>query len=69
MATGFNYVVRTVTTRNAQQAFCNVPTELSDGLYFGPCKMWMRPRINAGDYVFGVSPASFRSASICRAVG
>jgi len=57
MATGFIYVVTTVTRNYAQRAFCSVPTELGDHLYFGPCKMWMRPRMKAGDFVFGVSPA------------
>jgi hypothetical protein len=57
MATGFIYVVRTVTPSYTQPAFCNVPTEFDDRLYFGPCKRCMRPRMHAGDFIFGVSPS------------
>jgi hypothetical protein len=57
MAKGFIYVVGTVTPNYEQPAFCNVPTEIDDRLYFGPCKRCMRPRINAGDFIFGVSPS------------
>ena len=57
MATGFIYVVTTVNSRYQQRAFCNVPTEWGDRLYFGPCKKPMRPRMNEGDFVFGVSPS------------
>jgi hypothetical protein len=58
MATGFIYVVNSVTMDYQQKAFCNVPTACDDRLYFGPCKRPMRPRMKVGDYVFGVSPAS-----------
>jgi hypothetical protein len=64
MATGFIYVVGTVTRSYAQRAFCNVPTDLGDRLYFGPCKMWMRPRMKAEDFVFGISPAGTPSRRI-----
>jgi hypothetical protein len=57
MATGFIYVVRTATPSYTQPAFCNVPTEFDNRLYFGPCKRCMRPRMQAGDFIFGVSPS------------
>ena len=57
MATGLIYTVTTLTKAYVQKAFCNVPTQFGDRLYFGPCKVPMRPRINPGDYVFGVSPS------------
>ena len=44
MATGFIYTVSTLTKDYVQQAFCNVPTQFGDRLYFGPCKVPMRPR-------------------------
>ena len=43
MATGFIYTVSTLTKDYVQQAFCNVPTQFGDRLYFGPCKVPMRP--------------------------
>jgi hypothetical protein len=57
MPTGFIYVVNTVTSSYAQPAFCNVPTPLDDRLYFGPCKMYMRAKMEPGDFIFGVSPS------------
>ncbi len=57
MPTGFIYVMTTVTKRYEQEAFCNVPTQWHDRLYFGPCKIPMRPRMDVGDHVFGVSPS------------
>ena len=29
-------------------------------IYFGPCKKPMRPKMNVGDYIFGISPSSTR---------
>jgi hypothetical protein len=58
MATGFIYVVNSVTKDYEQQAFCNVPTEWGDRLYFGPCKRPMRPRMKENDYIFGISPSA-----------
>jgi hypothetical protein len=58
MAIGFIYVVATLTGTYRQRAFCNVPTEWGDRLYFGPCKRSMRPRMQPGDFVFGLSPSS-----------
>ena len=57
MATGFIYVVTSVTRQYQQEEFRNVPTEWNDRLFFGPCKKPMRPRMTPGDYVFGVSPS------------
>lgn len=57
MAKGFIYIVRTVTASYQQTAFCNVPTQWKERLYFGPCKKPMRPRMSPGDYVFGISPS------------
>jgi hypothetical protein len=55
MPTGFIYVLTTVTKHYEQRRFCNVPTEWEDRLYFGPCKIPMRPRMQPGDFVFGIS--------------
>lgn len=57
MATGFIYVVTTLAKDDDQKAFCNVPTEWRDRLYFGPCKRPMRPKMKPGDWIFGISPA------------
>ena len=53
--TGFIYVVDTVDRDYRQPSFMAVPTWFKDRLYFGPCKVSMRPRMKPGDYVFGVS--------------
>lgn len=58
MATGFVYTVTTLTNHYAQKAFCNVPTQFGNRLYFGPCKKQMRPKVRPGDYVFGISPSN-----------
>jgi hypothetical protein len=55
MPTGFIYVLSTVTRHYEQTAFCNVPTEWENRLYFGPCKIPMRPKMQSGDFVFGIS--------------
>jgi hypothetical protein len=57
MAQGFIYVVKTATRRYEQRHFHNVPTEWNDRLYFGACKVEMRPKMQPGDYIFGISPA------------
>ncbi len=56
MATGFVYVVTSLTKDYLQRAFRSVPTAWGNRIYFGPCKTPMRPRIREGDWVFGVSP-------------
>ena len=68
MINGFVYVVTTLTKDYIQRKFCNVPTEWGDRLYFGPCKIPMRPKMKCGDYVFGISPAKPqpRRVHICR---
>jgi len=58
MATGFVYTVTTLNRNYIQKAFCNVPTQFGERLYFGPCKRWMRPKVRPGDFVFGLSPSS-----------
>jgi hypothetical protein len=58
MATGFIYTVTTLNRDYVQEAFCNVPTQFGDRLYFGPCKRAMRPKARANDYVFGLSPST-----------
>lgn len=58
VATGFVYVMTSVTAGFEQAHFCNVPTQWGDRLYFGPCKVPMRPRVRKGDIIFGVSPSS-----------
>lgn len=57
MPTGFVYVVRTVGKDYRQPSFSAVPTWHEDRIYFGPCKRTMRPRMRAGDVVFGLSPS------------
>jgi hypothetical protein len=57
MARGFIYVMTTLTKDYVQKAFCNVPTQWGDRLYFGPCKIPMRPKMKPGDVVFGISPS------------
>lgn len=57
MANGFIYTVTTLTKAYVQKAFCAVPTQFGDRIYFGPCKVPMRPRIKHDDYVFGISPS------------
>jgi len=55
MATGFVYIVTTVNKDYIQREFRNVPTEWGDRLYFGPCKEMMRPKMESGDFIFGIS--------------
>jgi hypothetical protein len=57
MPTGFIYIVTTVGANYQQRTKTAVPTWHGDRIYFGPCKIPMRPRIAVGDYVFGISPA------------
>ena len=64
MATGFVYTVTTLTKDYVQKAFCNVPTQFGDRLYFGPCKRPMRPKIRPGDYVAGLSPSNIGPSRI-----
>lgn len=58
MARGFIYVVTTVTRDYVQRRFACVPTEWKGRLYFGPCKVNMRPEMWPGAWVFGISPAN-----------
>ena len=55
MATGFIYVVTTVGKDYVQPNLMSVPTFFNGRLYFGPCKRAMRPRMQEGDVVFGIS--------------
>src|ERR1017187_4365008 len=56
MAKGFIYVVDTVIPGYVQKAFFNVPTEFKSRLYFGLCKVSMRPKMFPGHWIFGISP-------------
>lgn len=58
MSKGFIYVVATLTRDYVQKAFCNVPTQWKNRLYFGPCKIPMRPKMWPGHWVFGISPST-----------
>ena len=58
MAHGFIYVVTTVTRDYSQRTFACVPTEWKSRVYFGPCKISMRPKMWPGNWVFGISPAN-----------
>jgi hypothetical protein len=57
MATGFIYVVKTVGKDYMQPDLKSVPTFFKGVLYFGPCKIPMRPRMKEGDIVSGISPS------------
>lgn len=57
MTTGFIYIANTLNKNYVQNAFCNVPTQFGKRIYFGPCKIPMRPKIKIGDYIFGISPS------------
>lgn len=65
---GFIYVVRTVERNYQQHDSGCVPAVHGDRLYFGPCKRSMRPRMRAGDYVFGISPTGIWPRRIVFAV-
>ncbi|MFH1672727.1 MAG: hypothetical protein ABIF87_04805 [Pseudomonadota bacterium] len=67
-ATGFIYVVRSITKDYVQKNFYNVPSEWEERLYFGPCKKPMRPKMKPGDYIFGLSPSGTRLRRIVFAV-
>ena len=56
-ATGFIYVVRSVGPGYQQPSLQQVPTWFDNRIYFGPCKVPMRPRMKKGDYLFGISPS------------
>jgi hypothetical protein len=56
MVKGFIYVIDTLNRDYEQKDNHNVPTQFGDRLYFGPCKIPMRPRMKPGDYFFGISP-------------
>jgi hypothetical protein len=58
MATGFIYVVTSVGRDYEQPTFRSVPTVFEGSLYFGPCKRRMRPRMQEGDFVFGISSST-----------
>lgn len=55
MATGFIYIIPTVDRDYNQPNQVAVPTWHVDRIYFGPCKRSMRPRMQGGDFVFGLS--------------
>jgi hypothetical protein len=46
----------TVDKRYEQKATCNVPTQWGGRLYFGPCKIPMRPKMDVRDLIIGISP-------------
>jgi Nucleotide modification associated domain 2 len=57
MPTGFIYVLSTVGRNYTQSDARAVPCFFEGQIYFGPCKRPMRPKMHAGDYVFGISPS------------
>lgn len=63
-ATGFIYVVPSVGTDYLQPSPQQVPTWFEGRIYFGPCKIPMRPRMQEGDYIFGISPSTTRPRRI-----
>lgn len=64
MPTGFIYVVNTVTPDYQQPDFSCVPTVWKDRLYFAACKVPMRPKMKADDWIFGVSPSTTKRRRI-----
>ncbi len=64
MSTGFIYIVASTKKDYTQKAFYNVPTPCGALLYFGACKKRMRPRMNEGDYIFGISSSKTRPRRI-----
>lgn len=64
MPTGFIYIVDTVTRAYEQPGFSCVPTVWQDRLYFGACKVPMRPKMRSGDWIFGVSPSKTKRRRI-----
>ena len=64
MPTGFIYIINTVTPAFEQPDFSCVPTVWEDRLYFAACKVPMRPKMKAGDWIFGVSPAKTKQRRI-----
>jgi hypothetical protein len=64
MANGFICVVTTIGQDYRQPNLICVPTWYEDRIYFGPCKIPMRPRMQEGDYVFGLSHSGIPSRRI-----
>jgi hypothetical protein len=44
MTTGFIYIVNTLNRDDVQNAFSDIPTQFGNRIYFGPCKISMRPK-------------------------
>lgn len=57
MPRGYVYVTRSAKPRGDKSEFRSVPTEWGERLYFGPCKKHMRPKVRAGDWIFGITPS------------
>lgn len=55
MATGFIYIITSVNRNYDQEYFCNVPTFWNGRLFFGPCKVAIRQKMQPGDYILGIS--------------
>lgn len=75
MSTGFIYVVATARCNYCQCGPLLTPPDyhevpLDDGgkLFFGFCKQFMRPRMNVGDFIFGISPSGRKPRRIIFAV-
>lgn len=64
MPRGFIYIVDTVNRTYEQRDFTCVPTVWEGRIYFGACKVPMRPRVNKGDWIFGVSNSETRPRRI-----
>lgn len=57
MAIGFIYVVTTVGRNYEQATFRCAPTNFKGTLYLAACKVPIRRKLQAGDYLFGISPS------------
>ena len=53
--TGFIYIVETVRRDYQQSSPRDVPTIRDGTIYFGPCKVPIRRKMDEGDYLFGIS--------------
>lgn len=64
MAQGFIYVVASLGPDYRQPNRYNVPSDWTDPIYFGPCKIPIRKKMIPGDWLFGISPAKLRPPRI-----
>ena len=64
MGKGFIYVVASLGPDYRQPNRYNVPSDWTDPIYFGPCKIPIRKIMKPGDWIFGISPAKLKPRRI-----